>query len=216
MHIIAIDGPAGSGKSSVSKAAARALGFGYLDTGAAYRALAWAQLNRNLQVGAMSASQIAEVFDYKISLDPSNYWVQFANVDITDAIREPEVAQTVSSIAVLPQVRAFMLQYTRDLVTQSGITGIVVEGRDITTVIFPEAETRILLTASEEVRIRRRQAELPADVSIADQVTKRDNTDSQVVDFMKPAIGVIAIDSSNLSFDETVSAVLVAVKGKKL
>lgn len=214
MKIVAIDGPAGSGKSSVSKAVATKLSFGYLDTGAAYRALAWAQLNQHLEFAELTAEQIADVFKYEISLDPNNYFVHFAGIDITDAIREPAVAAAVSGVAVLPEVRVFMGQLTRKLVKESGLPGVVVEGRDITTVVFPEAEIRILLTASEEVRIRRRMAELPADVSIADQVTKRDKSDSQVVDFMKPADGVTAIDSSNLSFDETVEAVLEVVKGK--
>lgn len=209
MHIVAIDGPAGSGKSSVSKAAAIELNFGYLDTGAAYRALAWAKLHNRLSVEALTD----ETFKYEISLDPENYFVHFDGVDITQAIREPEVARSVSSVAVLPEVRSFMVELTRRLVSNSGLAGVVVEGRDITTVVFPDAQTRILLTASEEVRIKRRMAELPADVSIADQVTQRDKTDSQVVDFMKPAEGVTAIDSSNLSFTETVAAVLAVVKG---
>lgn len=215
MHIVAIDGPAGSGKSSVSKAVAKALGFGYLDTGAAYRALTWLQLTKKISLNSLTAAKIAELFEYSISLDPNDYWVRLAGVEITEAIRLTEVAEAVSAVASLPEVRAFMVQSTRDLVNNSGLAGVVVEGRDITTVIFPEANTRILLTASEAVRLSRRQAELPNGESVTDQVTKRDNSDSQVVNFMKPAPGVTEIDSSNLSFDETVTAVLNVVKGNQ-
>ena len=207
MHIVAIDGPAGSGKSSVSKACAKALGFGYLDTGAAYRALTYAIQNLGLSVADQSAEQIASNFDYSISLDPENYWVKVGDKEVTYEIRSTEVGAGVSQFAVLPQVRQYMLTLTRALVQASGLAGVIVEGRDITTKVFPEAKTRILLTASEEVRLGRRSAELPEGAIVADQVTKRDQNDSKVVDFLVPAEGVILVDSSELDFDQTVSAV---------
>jgi cytidylate kinase len=214
MHIIAIDGPAGSGKSSVSKACAKALNFGYLDTGAAYRALTFAVQNLGLGVAGQSAEQIAANFDYSISLDPEDYWVKIGELDVTYEIRTPEVGSGVSEFAGLAQVREFMLNLTRALVQAVNVAGIIVEGRDITTKVFPDAQTRILLTASEEVRLGRRSAELPEGTIVADQVTKRDQNDSKVVDFLVPAEGVILVDSSELDFDQTVKAVIALVVNK--
>jgi CMP/dCMP kinase len=214
MHIVAIDGPAGSGKSSVSKACAKALGFGYLDTGAAYRALTFAILNLGLEVANRSAEEIKANFDYSISLDPQDYWVRVGELDVTYEIRNPSVGEVVSQFAGLPQVRQYMLELTRGLVLESGLPGVIVEGRDITTKVFPEAKTRILLTASEEVRLGRRSAELPEGTIVADQVTKRDQNDSKVVDFLLPAEGVLLVDSSELDFDQTVSQVIELVVNK--
>lgn len=212
MHIVAIDGPAGSGKSSVSKACAKALGFGYLDTGAAYRALTLSVQNHLLEVADRTAEQIAADFDYSISLDPEDYWVKVGLDDVTYEIRGAEVGQAVSQFASLPQVRQYMFELTRSLVLNSGLPGVIVEGRDITTKVFPEAKNRILLTASEEVRLRRRSAELPEGTIVADQVTKRDQNDSKVVDFLAPAEGVSLVDSSELDFEQTVRAVIALIE----
>ena len=211
MQIVAIDGPAGSGKSSVSKAVAKELNFGYLDTGAAYRALTWAVLNGELDVANSSPEEIAQNFDYSISLDPENYWVKVGEIDLTYEIRLAAVGEAVSQFASLPQVRQYMHLLTKKLVNSSGLAGVVVEGRDITTAIFPAAEKRILLTASEEVRLKRRSAELPEGTSIADQVTKRDQNDSKVVDFLVPAAGVHLVDSTELDFDSTVKAIIALI-----
>lgn len=211
MHIVAIDGPAGSGKSSVSKSCAKALGFGYLDTGAAYRALTYSVLSLGLDVSGKSAEEIASNFDYSISLDPDNYWVKVGEIDVTYEIRSTHVGEAVSQFASLPQVREYMFTLTRALVQQSGLAGVIVEGRDITTKVFPEAKTRILLTASEEVRLGRRSAELPEGTVVADQVTKRDQNDSKVVDFLVPAQGVLLVDSTELDFDQTVRAITALV-----
>lgn len=208
MHIVAIDGPAGSGKSSVSKACAKELGYGYLDTGAAYRALTFAILNLGLEVANRSSEEIAANFAYSISLDPLDYWVKIGDRDVTYEIRSTQVGEGVSQFAVLPQVRQYMLDLTRALVQHSGLAGVIVEGRDTTTKVFPEAKTRILLTASEEVRLGRRSAELPEGTVVADQVTKRDQNDSKVVDFLVPAPGVKLVDSTELDFDQTVKAII--------
>lgn len=211
MHIVAIDGPAGSGKSSVSKACAKELGYGYLDTGAAYRALTFAILNLGLEVANRSSEEIAANFAYSISLDPLDYWVKIGDRDVTYEIRSTQVGEGVSQFAVLPQVRQYMLDLTRALVQHSGLAGVIVEGRDTTTKVFPEAKTRILLTASEEVRLGRRSAELPEGTVVADQVTKRDQNDSKVVDFLVPAQGVTLVDSTELDFDQTVRAITALV-----
>jgi len=210
--IIAVDGPAGSGKSSVSKEVARRLNFGYLDTGAAYRALTWAVAQHKVQVS--DTEDIFAGFDYEISLEPDNYWVKSYGVDVTDAIRLPEIASNVSKIAKIPSVRTFMKQLTRDLVARSPLAGVVVEGRDITTVVAPDAPVRLLLTASEEVRLNRRAKELsPEDLAtLRQQVLERDKSDSKVVDFMTPAPGVNLVDTTNLDFEQSVQAVLSIIR----
>lgn len=208
---VAIDGPAGSGKSSVSKQAARELGWGYLDTGAAYRALTWAtQHLAGFSVEALAELDLPTVFDYQISTNPDDYWVRVGSTDVTDAIRATEVAEAVSAVARVPQVREYMKWLTRDLVARCEKPGIVVEGRDITTVVLPDASVRLLLTASEEVRLNRRSAELGVaeQAKVARQVSQRDASDAKVVDFMNPAEGVTLIDSSDLNFAQTVAAVL--------
>jgi cytidylate kinase len=212
--VVAIDGPAGSGKSSVSKQAARQLGWGYLDTGAAYRALTWAtQHVAGLAVDALASADLQAEFEYAISTDPDNYWVRVGKVDVTEAIRTTEVAESVSSVARIAEVRAFMKELTRGLVSSCELPGIIVEGRDITTVVLPDAQTRLLLTASEEVRLKRRSAELGHDDTnqVAKQVSHRDASDAKVVDFMTPADGVSLIDSSDLNFEQTVKAVVESI-----
>jgi cytidylate kinase len=212
-EIIAIDGPAGSGKSSVSKEVARRLGFGYLDTGAAYRGLSWAVANGRVALPELEADHF-DGFDYQISLDPNNYWVKSFGQDITEAIRLPEIASSVSAVAQVPAVRRFMKQLTRDLVASSPLPGVIVEGRDITTVVAPDAPVRLLLTASEEVRLERRAKELsPEDLAtLRQQVLERDKADSKVVEFMKPAEGVDLVDTTHLNFEQTVETVLSIIR----
>ena len=201
--IVAIDGPAGSGKSSVSKALAKRFDFGYLDTGAAYRALAWL-VNRGLEIESLQKGDIESKFDYSISADPEDFWVRVGEVDVTELIRSTEVSESVSAVAQIPNVRSFMKALTHKLASQCEQSGIIIEGRDITTVVFPEAQSRILLTASEEVRLQRRSKELAISQNVANQVTSRDASDSKVVNFTEAAPGVTLIDSSNLDFGQTV------------
>ena len=160
--LIAIDGPAGSGKSSVSKAIARRLGSGYLDTGAAYRALAWHVLDRGADTtDADAVRAAASVFPLQQSLDPDDRRVFVGDVEVTEAIREPRVSAAVSGVARVPEVRVSVNDLFRALVAGSGRPGVVVEGRDITTVVAPDAPVRILLTAAPEVRAARRSADAP-------------------------------------------------------
>jgi cytidylate kinase len=213
--VVAIDGPAGSGKSSVSRAAARVLGFDYLDTGAAYRALAWSCVAQGVEL--VDAEQIVAMlpaFAYAIGTDPDNYFVRVDGNDVTDGIREPVVTAAVSHVARVPQVRAFMVELFRSIISSTEKPGIVVEGRDITTVVAPDAGVRILLTASEEVRIGRRSAELTGESaeSTARQLSSRDAQDSKVVDFLNAAEGVTTLDSTELDFDQTVAAVVALVR----
>ncbi|WP_396668513.1 (d)CMP kinase [Microbacterium sp. R86528] len=209
--IVAIDGPAGSGKSSVSKQVARRLGFGYLDTGAAYRALAWHALEHDADTSdSASVIDLAGSFDYAISLDPDDYWVRVGETDVTEAIRDPRVTDAVSGVARVPVVRKTVNKMFRRLAEDSGRPGVIVEGRDITTVVAPDAPVRILLTAAPEVRASRRSAEVTTQdaAAVAAALHKRDASDSAVVDFLTAAPGVDVVDSTHLDFDQTVDAVL--------
>lgn len=210
VEIIAIDGPAGSGKSSVSKEVARRLGFGYLDTGAAYRALAWAVAEDKIDF----PNENFDGFDYQISLNPDDFWVRSFGVDVTDEIRLPRIAESVSAVAQIPSVRVFMKGLTRRLVDESGFPWVVVEGRDITTVVAPDARVRILLTATESVRLDRRAKELTEEQlkTLKAQLQDRDATDLKVVDFKNAAAGVTLVDSTNLNFEQTVDAVLSIIR----
>jgi cytidylate kinase len=199
--VIAIDGPAGSGKSSVSKEAARRLGFGYLDTGAGYRALALHGLNHPDQ----SIEELISSFDYSISLDPDLAQVTLGSVDVTAEIRTERAARAVSEISRIPAVRALQLQDARGRIAACDKPGIVVEGRDITTVVAPDAALRILLTASEAVRLARRGLE---NSESAENLKARDASDSKVVEFMTAAEGVYLVDTTDLDFESSVAEVL--------
>ncbi|MEY4367482.1 MAG: hypothetical protein RLZ28_897 [Actinomycetota bacterium] len=227
--VVAVDGPAGSGKSSVSKQVARELGFGYLDTGAAYRALAWQVLAQGSKADRATAAldtiralnspaELAATFAYSISTDPDTFWVKVGETDVTEAIRSTEVAEFVSQVARIQVVRDFMKQLTRDLAAACEKPGIIIEGRDITTVVAPDAQKRLLVTASEAVRLERRGAELAkgqnpsSDAMAAEklkrQISQRDASDAKVVDFMTPAEGVTLVDTTELDFNQTVRRVL--------
>ncbi len=199
--VIAIDGPAGSGKSSVSKEVARRLQFGYLDTGAGYRALALHGLNHPNQ----AIEQLFDSFDYTISLNPAVSMVMLGNQDVTAEIRTERTASAVSQIAKLPEVRKFQLEDARARIAACDQPGIVVEGRDITTVVAPDANLRILLTASEAVRLARRGLE---NSESAENLKARDASDSKVVEFMTAAEGVYLVDTTDLDFESSVAEVL--------
>lgn len=208
--VVAVDGPAGSGKSSVSKAVAAQLGFSYYDTGAAYRALTYAALAAGVDLSSEEdVLRVQASWDYEASEDPSHQYFLVKGQDVTDAIRGPEVSQAVSHIARHPRVRAGLVNHFRGVLQSCQNPGIVMEGRDITTVVAPDATVRILLTASEEIRVARRQAELAGLVAapeVGESLLARDRSDQSVVDFMNAAPGVTLLDSSPLTFDQTVSA----------
>lgn len=210
-QIVAIDGPAGSGKSSVSKQLARQFNFGYLDTGAAYRALAWLVLS-GLASAKLENGDFEREFDYQISTDADNFWVKVGDVDVTEDIRSTVVSEAVSAVAQIPAVRSYMKRKTHEIAKTCGKPGIVIEGRDITTVVYPEAQSRILLTASEEVRLARRSKEVSDAKNVHAQVSKRDANDSKVVNFTDAAPGVTLIDSSDLDFAQTVQVLSEQVK----
>jgi len=214
--VVAVDGPAGSGKSSVSRAAASALGFDYQDTGAAYRAFALHALDEGIDLDDADAIVAAlPDFRYAIATDPDAApSVTVGGRDVTDEIRTPRVTGAVSSVAKLPEVRRYMVDLFRRIIAATEKRGIVTEGRDITTVVAPDAQVRILLTASEAARMARRSAEVTGQSAdeTARQLADRDRRDSKVVDFMTAAPGVETVDSTHLDFDQTVQAVVTLVR----
>lgn len=218
--IIAIDGPSGSGKSSVSKAVASRLGIGYLDTGAMYRALTWWCLDQVIDFADSDAVvEAAQSLPLELSTDPESQRVVVGGTDVTEEIRTTAISSEVSKVATNTGVRPVLQQAQRDRMTEiaESTGGVVAEGRDITTVVAPDAPVRILLTASEEARLRRRSAELHGNAdeqsieATRDQVLRRDRDDSSVSQFTVAADGVVTVDTSDLDFDESVEAVLAVV-----
>ncbi|WP_285242474.1 (d)CMP kinase [Pseudarthrobacter sp. fls2-241-R2A-127] len=212
--VVAIDGPSGSGKSSVSKEVARRLRLAYLDTGAMYRALTWYCVNQDINLEDTPAvEQASRDFVLELSTSPQEEYVRVGGVDVTDAIREPAISSAVSAVATTLGARTELIRRQRDLIEKHH-RRMVVEGRDITTVVAPGAEVRMLLTASEEARLRRRGIQLGGTQNaeqLAAQVTHRDAKDSTVVNFTQAADGVVTLDSSELDFEQTVDAALVIV-----
>lgn len=211
--VIAIDGPSGSGKSSVSKAVARKLGAAYLDTGAMYRAITYSVLADGTDLSdAAAIAQAVRDAKLSISVDPDAELVQIGGEDVTAAIREPRISEQVSTVATNLDARAELVRRQQQIIAEN--TRIVAEGRDITTVVAPDADARILLTASEEARIRRRGLQLGGtqnESQLATQVLARDAKDSTVVNFTQAADGVMTVDSSDLDFEQTIDAVLDAI-----
>ncbi len=216
--VIAVDGPSGSGKSSVSRAVARALGVGYLDTGAMYRALTWWCLHEGIDLADRErVAEAARAFPLALSTDPDDRTVRVGPHDVTAAIRTTDLSAVVSEVATNQLVRPVLQQRQRELIAEIAVTtgGVVAEGRDITTVVAPDADVRVLLTADEDARLRRRSTELHGHAGSAavaatrDQITRRDRADSTVSDFTVAADGVVTVDTSHLTFEESVAAVLV-------
>lgn len=208
--VVAIDGPAGSGKSSVSKEVARRLSAGYLDTGAMYRAVTFAALESGLDLTDQDAIAAAvRAADIELSTSPDAQRVVVNGREVTKEIREPRVSEAVSAVSTNLAVREELVRRQRAAIEAAG--RIVAEGRDTTTVVAPDADARILLTASEAVRLARRGLELnnsQSAESLAKQVSERDKKDSTVVNFTEAAPGVTLIDTSELDFEGSVQAVL--------
>ena len=219
--VIAIDGPSGSGKSSVSRAVALRLGLAYLDTGAMFRALTWWCVQQGVDLQDQPAvARAARELPLQMGTDPGCPSVRVGGVLVDDAIRSTAISETVSAVATNLGVRAELRSRQRALIAGSveSSGGVVAEGRDITTVVAPEARVRILLSASQEARLARRATELhggsgQAAVSATrDQIVRRDRDDSTVSQFMEAAPGVTLLDTSDLDFRQSVEAVLEVVR----
>jgi cytidylate kinase len=222
--VIAIDGPSGSGKSSVSKQVARELGYAFLDTGAMYRALTWWCLEQHVDLDDGDAVlEAARELSLVIGTDPDAPSVTVGGTDVAAAIREPRISKAVSQVAGVLPVRAILRSVQRRLIADAaaGLGGAVAEGRDITTIVAPDAPVRILLTASEQARLARRSTELHGaadEASVAatrSQVVDRDRADSAVTQFTVAADGVTTVDTSDMSFRQSVDAVLAIVEAAR-
>lgn len=208
--IIAVDGPSGSGKSSVCRAAATQLNAAYLDTGAMYRAATWYCLDQQVDLDDEEAVAVAvEELPLHISTDPEHQIIMVAQTDVTEAIREPRISERVSEVATNRKARQLLIAAQRRIIDAEGV--IVAEGRDITTVVAPDAQVRVLLTASAEARLRRRGLQLGGTQdaeALKKQVLERDRKDSAASNFTEAADGVAVLDSSDLSFEETVDSLV--------
>ncbi|MGW0482185.1 (d)CMP kinase [Nonomuraea sp. NPDC003214] len=211
--VVAMDGPSGSGKSSASRGVARALGLRYLDTGAQYRAMTWWMLKQGVDLTDPEAVAArcgeAEIVS---GTDPDAPSIHVGGTDVSGPIREDEVTGAVSAVAAVPEVRARLVALQREII---GAGGIVVEGRDIGTVVAPAAPVKIFLTASPEARALRRSAELTgttAEAQVA-ALARRDTLDStRKTDPLSMAAGAVELDTTALNLEEVIAEVLRLVK----
>jgi CMP/dCMP kinase len=205
MTVVAIDGPAGAGKSTVARAVAERIGGVYLDSGAMYRAVALAALRRGVDPG--SAGQLAAIVS--IELEPGA--VILDGEEVTALIREPAVTAAASVAAAVPEVRAAMVDQQRALLGSGG--DWVAEGRDIGTVVWPQAEVKVFLTASPQERAQRRAAELGLPVDeVLTQVIERDERDStRAHSPLRAADDAVLLDTTGLSLDQVVERVAALV-----
>ena len=197
MTVVAIDGPAGAGKSSVARAVAQRLGFTYLDSGAMYRSVALAALEQG-RSPAEVAPQVRIELGNRVRLDGR---------DVTEAIRRPEVSEAASRAAADPTVREAMVAEQRRLLSRGDW---VAEGRDIGTVVAPDAEVKVFLTADAAERARRRAAELGADPDtvLAEQAIRDQRDAEREVSPLRPAPGAVVLDTTSLSRPEVVDRVV--------
>jgi len=200
--VVAVDGPSGAGKSSASRGAARALGLCYLDTGSMYRALTWWLLDRGADttdpevVARLAAEPVIEV-----GTDPAAPWTRVDGTDVSEAIRTREVTDAVSAVAAVPRVRALLIAMQREIIASAG--GIVAEGRDIGTVVAPDAQVKVFLTADGAARASRRAAE--ASWSTRADQDRRDRMDAAQ---SGKAADAVEVDSTGLDLDGVVGVIV--------
>ena len=205
---IAIDGPAASGKSTVAKLIAKELGYTFINTGAMYRAVTWYLLRRDVDT-ADTAAVCAALPGIPLSFgkDGSMSCVVFEGRVLADELRTPEVNASVSTVAAIPQVRALLVEKQREYNTREAV---VMEGRDIGTVVFPDTPFKYFVTASEEVRAARRAAE-----GITESITERDRKDSQrSVSPLVQAPDALLVDTSDMSIEQVVAFVIADIRKK--
>jgi CMP/dCMP kinase len=211
--VIAVDGPAGSGKSSAARGVARALGLRYLDTGATYRALTWWLITNRLDpASGRVVAEHARQPVIEIGTDPASPVVLVDGEDVSGVIRTREVSNAVSAVASVPEVRAHLVAMQQEIIARECAAGcgVVAEGRDIGTVVAPQAVVKVFLTASEDARAIRRSADLAADPAATAAVTRdehelRDRADApQTV----MAADAIEIDTTRLSLDGVISRIV--------
>ena len=214
--IIAIDGPSGVGKGTVSRAVARALGYTHVDTGAMYRAVGWAATQRGL---LLSDEPAVSALASALRLDVEDGRVVVNGTDITRAVRTPEMDKAATVVARMPRVREILVERQRAL---AGAGGVVMEGRDIGTVVFPDADVKIYLDASPEERARRRAAD-PAHgggpqelAAVATALAARDKIDTtRAVSPLTAAADAVLVDTTDIPIDAVVERVMQIVEEKR-
>lgn len=216
---VAIDGPAGAGKSTIARAAAAQLGFVYVDTGALYRTIGLAVCRRGID-GTDVPGILATLPEIQVGLtyqDGAQH-VLLDSEDVSDAIRTPQISTYASQVSSVPEVRAYLLDLQRDLARRQSV---IMDGRDIGTVILPDAKVKIFLTASPEKRAARRCAELREkgqDVTVEGilaDMERRDALDaSRAVAPLKQAEDAVLVDTSDLTLEQSIEAVLTVIRDK--
>jgi cytidylate kinase len=210
--VIAMDGPAGSGKSTAARRVAAELGLRYLDTGAMYRALTWWLRAHGVELDDTDAV-LARMSEPNITIgtDPDVPRISVDGQDVAGPIRSRDVSNSVSTVAAIPQVRAMLIAMQRDIIAAAAAgQGIVAEGRDIGTVVAPDAAIKVYLTANEDVRAQRRSADLAADQSATVEATRREQArrDHRDAAQLVMAADAIEVDTSLLGVDEVVALVI--------
>lgn len=203
--VVAVDGPSGSGKSTISRRVAQALDASYLDTGAMYRAVTWAVLRDNVDLAdADKIHAVASTAVLTIGTDPAAPHISVDGVGVDREIRGAEVTQAVSAVSAVPAVRALLVALQRDIIAEAA--RIVVEGRDIGTVVAPDADLKVYLTASADERARRRSTENAANqAATAADLARRDRLDStRAADPLRQADDAVVLDTTALGIDEVV------------
>ena len=210
--VVAIDGPAGAGKSTVAQLAARKLGCTYIDTGAMYRAVAWKTLQRKQPVTDELILDVVKDVHVELAYVEGKTTVSVDGTDVTGEIRTPEVTAIVSQVAALGPVRSRMVELQRRMAAKGSV---LMDGRDIATSVLPDANVKILLTASIEERARRRFKEMQAkgyDVSLEElqkDIAARDKADSErEISPLVQAPDAELLDTSNMGIDEVVQAII--------
>ena len=215
---IAIDGPAGAGKSTIAKLCAKELKFIYVDTGALYRAIGLCAFRNN--IGSKDANAILQMLkDIKVELafnDKKEQIVLLNGEDVSGFIRTPEISMYASDVSAIPQVRAFLLELQRNMAKTNNV---IMDGRDIGTVVLPDAQIKIFLTASPQVRAKRRYDELiekGMDVNfddiLSDVITRDYNDSHREIAPLKPAEDSVIVDTSELNLEQSVSKMISIMK----
>jgi CMP/dCMP kinase len=218
--VIAVDGPSGSGKSSAARGAARALGLRYLDTGAMYRALTWWLLGRQIDVtDAAAVAAAATRPAIEVGTDPDDPLTTVDGADVSGPIRGRPVSNAVSAVASVPEVRRHLIARQREIIAKACAEagGIVAEGRDIGTVVAPDAAVKVFLTAADTARARRRAADLAADPAATVELTlteqaRRDRLDAPQ---MERAADAVPVDSTTLDLSEVVGTIVALAQASR-
>ena len=227
--IVALDGPAGSGKSTTARRVAERLGWLYLDTGAMYRAVGVAFRDRGLPFTAAAARTLLPALDVRLRPAPDRTVVVLDGADVTDRIRTPQAAEDASRVSALASVREAMVALQRTVARETDAGGVVAEGRDVGTVVFPDADLKFFLVADLDARARRRladfaaagadaggagsEADAEAFETVRAEIAARDRRDeSRALAPLRPAPDARRLDTTALSVDEQVEHVLAAVR----